>query len=102
MHVCVDQRLLLGAVGRVQLPQRQHLAHGLRVVADALRLGEHVLDVRADGAAFLLQALNALEEAQQSIGGYGECLHVFTEDLGEARLMPRTCSPPATPATFSL
>src|SRR6185437_6861750 len=67
--VGIEQRVLLVAVGRVHLPQRNDLPHGLDVVADALGLAVDVLDVAADGAALFLELLDALDEALQALGG---------------------------------
>src|SRR5690349_3124269 len=66
--VGVEQRVLLVAVGRVHLPERNDLPHGLDVVADALGLAVDVLDVASDGAALFLELLDPLDEALQALG----------------------------------
>src|SRR5882724_2122199 len=68
MLIGVEQRLLLGPVGGIHLPERHDPAHGLDVVAHALGFAVDVADVATDRMALLLELLDALDEALQPVG----------------------------------
>ena len=58
----VEQRLLLGAVGAVQFPEPNDLAHGFHVEAVALGLGVDLADVGGQRRLLFFQALDALDK----------------------------------------
>jgi hypothetical protein len=62
MHVDLEQRLLLLAVGRALLAQPDDLAQHLDVEAERLGLGELVADVLGERLLVLLQALDLLDD----------------------------------------
>src|SRR5262249_22085034 len=63
----VEQRLLLGAIGGIHLPERNDLAHGLDVVADAFGFAVDVAHVIGERLALLLELLDALDETLQPV-----------------------------------
>jgi hypothetical protein len=73
-HVQIKQRFLLLPLRRVDLANAHDLAHDLRVKAGRLGLAVDFLDVGCRLGLFLLQPLNALDEALELAVGEVSCV----------------------------
>ena len=69
LHVELQDGFFLLPLGMVLLAQGDDLAQGLHVEAGAFGFGIDVLDIAGEAGLFLLQALDALDEALELVGG---------------------------------
>src|SRR5215469_9803422 len=67
LHVDVEERLLLLAVGGIHAAQAHDLAHDLGFVAGRLRFGIDFADIAGKRGALFFQPLDPLDEGFQSL-----------------------------------